>query len=777
MTLDSGAKPRRFFWKHAMLALAVAGGTCASAQVLVDESGSDRNGKVGYWSSIVAGGGDVGISYYCEDDHLGNPPEMYTLRFAWREGTLWRWMTVDSYCGSHSTMRRASDGLYHIFYDSWNGIGYAHGSPSGWNVSSVDIESGLGPTHMSMALDSHQRPHLTYMNLANGGDYSLRYTWWNGTQWVRGSTEILLTDIWTPTIGFSNTALQLDSQDVPHIAFAEPSDTINAWGAIRYASLTGGAWHYEDLGTTGVDPSLAIGTDDMPRMMFNSNLGITYAYKNASGWHFETVVPGNGGSGIAMALSDTNQPFATFGMTANEDQYLARRELSGWVVTKVDGDGTNGPHKILGRYGNSIDVDEHGTPHLSYLDIDIYGPTHRCDLVYQGDAGGPPPCIRVTQRAVDQTSCNNQFTTFAALGESESAPTYAWQWQPAGSAAWIPVSDGLNSTSQSPDTFTASGSNTPLLSIPAGGLGIEALASFRCILTSTCGSTATPAAMLTVMPPPQIVEHPQSAQSCGGNAVDFYAASDTAGSHQWQWLPWTGSEWIDVQVDANIDPITGLVAFYGFLGTDGGYLQLSTIEMDPQAMHQIRCVITTDCGAVTTDAATLTSGGGMSVLEQPLSETECQGDAAEFTLVLSDGSAYIQWEMFDDEYQVWIQLNDGLNQLRELGDFTVSGATQANLMFEGFMSDDPVPSPTHGTMTLRCQAYGGCGEVTSDEVQLQVIECCPGDYNQDGGVDGADIETFFLDWETGQAAADVNRDGGVDGADVEGFFARWEGGC
>ena len=55
---------------------------------------------------------------------------------------------------------------------------------------------------------------------------------------------------------------------------------------------------------------------------------------------------------------------------------------------------------------------------------------------------------------------------------------------------------------------------------------------------------------------------------------------------------------------------------------------------------------------------------------------------------------------------------------------------------------------------------------------------CPADFNQDGGVDGGDIEAFFSEWEAGNAAADVNRDGGVDGGDIEYFFQRWEaGGC
>jgi len=67
----------------------------------------------------------------------------------------------------------------------------------------------------------------------------------------------------------------------------------------------------------------------------------------------------------------------------------------------------------------------------------------------------------------------------------------------------------------------------------------------------------------------------------------------------------------------------------------------------------------------------------------------------------------------------------------------------------------------------------------------QFIECrvgdepfCPADFNQDGGVDGADIEAFFAAWSAGDNLADVNLDGGIDGQDVETFFFYWEaGGC
>jgi glucose/arabinose dehydrogenase len=53
---------------------------------------------------------------------------------------------------------------------------------------------------------------------------------------------------------------------------------------------------------------------------------------------------------------------------------------------------------------------------------------------------------------------------------------------------------------------------------------------------------------------------------------------------------------------------------------------------------------------------------------------------------------------------------------------------------------------------------------------------CTGDFNQDGGIDGADVEAFFIAWANGTGSADVNQDGGVDGADVEVFFVAWANG-
>ncbi len=53
---------------------------------------------------------------------------------------------------------------------------------------------------------------------------------------------------------------------------------------------------------------------------------------------------------------------------------------------------------------------------------------------------------------------------------------------------------------------------------------------------------------------------------------------------------------------------------------------------------------------------------------------------------------------------------------------------------------------------------------------------CPADFNQDGGIDGTDVDAFYAAWGEGDPSADVNFDGGVDGTDVDLFFEAWEGG-
>jgi hypothetical protein len=76
-------------------------------------------------------------------------------------------------------------------------------------------------------------------------------------------------------------------------------------------------------------------------------------------------------------------------------------------------------------------------------------------------------------------------------------------------------------------------------------------------------------------------------------------------------------------------------------------------------------------------------------------------------------------------------------------------------------------------------AGGGMMLVTYETITIENLTSppfCAADYNQDGGIDGSDIEAFFVDWQDSAGHSDVNQDGGVDGSDIEAFFMQWETG-
>ncbi|MBL9000288.1 MAG: hypothetical protein JNK25_04055 [Phycisphaerae bacterium] len=105
------------------------------------------------------------------------------------------------------------------------------------------------------------------------------------------------------------------------------------------------------------------------------------------------------------------------------------------------------------------------------------------------------------------------------------------------------------------------------------------------------------------------------------------------------------------------------------------------------------------------------------------------------------------------------------------GDLIIDGGR-----FSGANTDtlviDPITSADAGQLDFAI--LNACGSSGSGFF-LDVI--CFADFNQDGGIDGSDVDAFFGAWEAGDFAADVNGDGGVDGADVDTFFGAWEAGA
>jgi hypothetical protein len=106
----------------------------------------------------------------------------------------------------------------------------------------------------------------------------------------------------------------------------------------------------------------------------------------------------------------------------------------------------------------------------------------------------------------------------------------------------------------------------------------------------------------------------------------------------------------------------------------------------------------------------------------------------------------------------------------------------------GFAPGSVVLSATHATVLVTLRSFASSIGCAADSIVGEAIVSiarpdaagfeCPADFNQDGGVDGGDVEAFFEAWAVAMPRADVNQDGGVDGADVEFFFTVWTaGGC
>jgi hypothetical protein len=114
-----------------------------------------------------------------------------------------------------------------------------------------------------------------------------------------------------------------------------------------------------------------------------------------------------------------------------------------------------------------------------------------------------------------------------------------------------------------------------------------------------------------------------------------------------------------------------------------------------------------------------------------------------------------------------------------------SGATRAEVRvlhqtttkeYITFLRDANVTNNTGQIAYDQWVLHGKSTPTEMDFVSVD-ISTCLADINGDGGVDGSDVEAFYLLWATGQPPADLNFDGGVDGGDVEAFFTLWSAGC
>mgnify|MGYP001004381432 CR=1 FL=1 len=251
-----------------------------------------------------------------------------------------------------------------------------------------------------------------------------------------------------------------------------------------------------------------------------------------------------------------------------------------------------------------------------------------------------------------------------------------------------------------------------------------------------------------------ILSMPQDREACeGGDSRFTVRASGDGLSYRWyrDGLPMSNGAQTSVGIAITAGATTEELLLSGVDASAGG---------------QYHCVVTAaGFGAVphpTFPARLLVNANTVApaMLAMPESISAAIGSRAEFTADVDapDGQMpALQWRR---------------NGVPIYDDGRIEGAETEQLVINWVVEGD--------SASYDCIITRGCASMTTDPATLTIDQGtpCPADFNQDGGIDGADVDAFFVAWEGGLGSADVNADGGVDGADVDTFFAAWEaGGC
>ena len=101
-----------------------------------------------------------------------------------------------------------------------------------WDIQAVD-ESGA---YTSLALDAAGNPHIGYRQRVSGKDYScLKYARWTGNTWKIQTVD------YGGEVG-EYTSLALDGSGYPHISYYDHTN-----GDLKYAYRDAAGWHIQTV--------------------------------------------------------------------------------------------------------------------------------------------------------------------------------------------------------------------------------------------------------------------------------------------------------------------------------------------------------------------------------------------------------------------------------------------------------------------------------------------------------------------------------------------------
>lgn len=208
---------------------------------------------------------------------------------------------------------------------------------------------------VSMDFDPSNRAHISYVNYSAGN--IVMYAYYNGTKWITQSLPQLRV-----LSSISPTSLRIDSAGYPHIACNGVS--------YDYAYKDASGWHFQDVAGRVGSPSLRFGSDGKLRLAYYDADIQAYRFGVRSGgvWTLETVAPTIYHSGkipwewCSLVLDSSDKPRISFWDQDADTLKYAYKSGASWIRITVDGN----PAQV--GFPNSIELDSSGNPHIIYSD-------------------------------------------------------------------------------------------------------------------------------------------------------------------------------------------------------------------------------------------------------------------------------------------------------------------------------------------------------------------------------------------------------------------------
>lgn len=277
--------------------------------------------------------------------------------------------------GKFSSMRIDKDGNAHLAYVAEDGTnnqlkyGFWDHALKRWFIMPI----ANGASFCSLALDSKQRPHISYADYGTMSGARLHHAYWDGTIWTNTTLPIN-----SETVAYY-TSIVLDASDNPSISFYEYDGPRGSGLRVRMRVVT---WTGKYWGVVTVDGQnqsgkfndLAIDAKGHMHLAYANVNGITagmrYAFFDGNDWRTEVLEElGRNNSAYvgysaAIAVDQQGNPHITYSTySAPYSVNYAVRKNGRWQIQRIE---------ALGGVGypdrNSITLDESGTPYVAYYD-------------------------------------------------------------------------------------------------------------------------------------------------------------------------------------------------------------------------------------------------------------------------------------------------------------------------------------------------------------------------------------------------------------------------